>query len=220
MAVTLQVAVCMYFILLMTKMDRRCFTTLELSAEVSMGKQIAFIMSAQEIAELLTRLKERNAYIIDEYFRELSIHELDMDSLNQFFVGYPSSRYQTALDGTCNLNNFFTLAEYWKQHIRSEKPVVTTTKYDFDKRLCTLTSDVIEITLGGKKSLGSNAVAYIDSRVFIDSSAPDWLKKEYNYIANYIRRTACLRHQRAVHYVVYVSQNVVSDMKENGSIIL
>lgn len=187
-----------------------------------MGKQIAFIMSAQETTELLTRLTARHACFVDEYFRELSIHELDLDSMLQLYVGYPSSRYQTAHDSICSIPNFFTLTEYWNQHqgIRSDKSVMQTTRYDGDKRLSAFTSDVIEITTGGRRILESGASGYIESRVYIESNAPEWLEKEYNYIANFIRRTASLRHQRALHYVVYVSQNVAIDMKENGSIIL
>lgn len=187
-----------------------------------MGKQIAFIMSAQETTELLTKLKERHACFVDEYFREVPIDELDMDSMCQLYVGYPSSCYQTALDSICNTPNFFTLTDYWNQHphVRSDKSVLQATKYDGDKRLSAFTSDVIEITLGGRKCVESKAFAYIESRVYIESNTPKWLEKEYNYIANYIRRTACLRHQRSLHYVVYVSRNVACDMNENGSIIL
>ena len=187
-----------------------------------MGKQIAFLMSAQEITELLTRLKARHACFIDEHFCELLINQLDMDRMVQFYVGYPSSHYQTALDSICSSPNFFTLTDYWNQHhhIRSDKSVLPATKYDGDKRLSIFTSDVIEITLGGRKSVEAKASAYIESRVYIESNVPKWLEKEYNYIANFIRRTACLRHQRSMHYVVYVSQNVALDMKENGSIIL
>ena len=187
-----------------------------------MGKQIAFIMSEQETKDLLKRLKARQACFIDEYFREVLLDELDMDNMRQFYVGYPSSHYQTALDSICSIPNFFTLTDYWNQHphIRSDKSVLQATKYDGDKRLSVFTSEVIEISLGGRRNVGAKSSAYIESRVYIESNGAAWLEREYNYIANFIRRTACLRHQKSLHYVVYVSQNVVFDMKENGSIIL
>lgn len=187
-----------------------------------MGKQIAFVMSAQETMELLKRLKARQACFVDEYFREVLIDELDMDSMCQFYVGYPLSHYQTALDSICSIPNFFTLTDYWNQHphIRSDKSVLQATKYDGNKRLSVFTSEVIEITLGGRRNVGSTSSAYIESRVYIESNGSTWLEKEYNYIANFIRRTACLRHQRSLHYVVYISQKVALDMKENDSMIM
>lgn len=187
-----------------------------------MGKQIAFIMSVQETKDLLIRLQARQALFVDEYFREVLIDELDMDSMVQFYVGYPSSHYQTALDSICNSPNFFTLTDYRKQHqhLQSDMSVLQTAKYDGDKRLSIFTSDVIEITLGGRRSVESKASTYVESRVYIESNAPKWLEKEYNYIANFIRRTACLRHQRALHYVVYISQKAALDMKENDSMIM
>lgn len=186
-----------------------------------MGKQISFIMSSAEIMEFLTNIQERNAYCIDEYVQELSLTDIATDTLFQFFIGYPSSQYQTVLDDLSGVQKFFHKADYQQHQLqnRTGKDTGCCHRQDMDLRMSTFSSDVIEITLGGWTRLNGNAVTYIPSRAYISSTAPEWLQKEYKYLANLIRKAAYLRHRDTPQSIVYVSHDIALDIKQHGSII-
>lgn len=183
-----------------------------------MGRQISYVMSADEKRAFFGALEAHGAVFIDKYMQPVSMDAIANREEQQFYIGYPASNYRSEQEVLAEIPGMEAQMESMLHQLEALLGWKAAPKDD-RHQINEMDSDVLEVCADWCEEKQEGNRRYCAGRFHIDSDAPQWLQKEYDLIAGRIRRKAAYKHQKAIHWVEYAFPDIAADILENGSYI-